>query len=135
MDKYIRLTERCGNGICIKETSKNDNKSIWNAIERLAELEDKLEDGRLWEAKYLEPRPHPFECAERWAELWYEANCQLNALKDKIENGTLIELPRIIHPNRMEWYVQYQYPNGVIQYYICFSEAEAEAKLKELKGE
>ena len=91
MDKYIRLTERSSNGICIKETSTNDNMSIWNAIERLADLED------------------------------------------KIENGTLIGLPRIIHPNRMEWYVQYQYPNGVIQYYICFSKPEANAKLKELK--
>lgn len=60
---------------------------------------------------------------------------KLAELEDEIENGTLVELPRIIHPNRMEWYVQYQYPNGVIQYYICFSEPEAEAKLRELKGE
>ena len=58
---------------------------------------------------------------------------RLAELEDKIENGTLIGLPRIIHPNRMEWYVQYQYPNGVIQYYICFSKPEANAKLKELK--
>lgn len=64
---------------------------------RLQELEDKLEDGRLWEAKYLEPRPHPYECAERWGELWFEANCELNALKDKIENGTLVELPRKVN--------------------------------------
>ena len=60
---------------------------------------------------------------------------RLQELEDKIENGTLIDMPRIIHPNKAEWYVQYQYPSGVIQYYICFSEAEAEAKLKELKGE
>ena len=44
---YKRLTERVGKGICVKETSTNDNKSIWNAIERLAELEDKIENGTL----------------------------------------------------------------------------------------
>ena len=58
---------------------------------------------------------------------------RLAELEDKIENGTLVEFPRVIHPNRAEWFVQYQYPNGVIQYYICYSEAEAEAKLRELK--
>lgn len=59
----------------------------------------------------------------------------LAEVEDKIENGTLVEFPRVIHPNRAEWFVQYQYPNGVIQYHICFSEAEAQAKLRELKGE
>ena len=49
MKEYKRLTERAGKGICIKETSTNDNKSIWNAIERLAELEDKIENGTLIE--------------------------------------------------------------------------------------
>ena len=33
--KYERLTERVGRGVCVKETSTNDNMSIWNAIERL----------------------------------------------------------------------------------------------------
>lgn len=72
----------------------NDNEMFLSgeAVDRLAELEDKLEDGRLWEAKYLEPRPNPFECAERWGELWFEANSKLNELKEKIENGTLVEL-------------------------------------------
>ena len=60
---------------------------------------------------------------------------RLCELENKIENGTLIDMPRIIHPNKAEWYVQYQYPSGVIQYYICFSEAEAKKKLKELNGE
>lgn len=46
---YKRLTERSGNGISIKETSTNDRVSIWNAIERLAELEDKIENGTLIE--------------------------------------------------------------------------------------
>ena len=46
---YKRFTERVGKGIAVKETSTNDNKSIWNAIERLAELEDKIENGTLIE--------------------------------------------------------------------------------------
>ena len=46
---YKRLTERIGKGVAIKETSTNDNKSIWNAIERLAELEDKIEQGKMLE--------------------------------------------------------------------------------------
>ena len=60
---------------------------------------------------------------------------RLAELEDKIENGTLIDMPRIIHPNKTEWHVQYQCSSGVIQYYICFSEAEAEDLIKELKGE
>lgn len=50
--EYERLTERVGKGIAIKETSTNDNRSIWNAIERLAELEDKIEQGTLKEMNY-----------------------------------------------------------------------------------
>lgn len=50
MNNYKRLTERNGkNGIGIKETSTNTNLSIWNAIERLAELEDKIENKTLIE--------------------------------------------------------------------------------------
>ena len=50
MNNYKRLTERSGkSGIGIKETSTNTNLSIWNAIERLADLEDKIEDGTLIE--------------------------------------------------------------------------------------
>ena len=50
--EYERLTERVGKGVAIKETSTNDNRSIWNAIERLAELEDKIENGTLVELGY-----------------------------------------------------------------------------------
>lgn len=93
MSDYKRLTERSGNGIAIKDTSTNDNKSIWNAIERLAELEDMIDDGRLWFTPSNGLRPNPYECAKRWEELWYEIRVQYNDLKNKIENGTLIELP------------------------------------------
>lgn len=51
MKEYKRLTERVGKGISVKATSTNDNKSIWNAIERLAELEDKIENGTLIELR------------------------------------------------------------------------------------
>lgn len=47
--KYERFTCRTGKGIAVKETSFNDNRSIFNAIERLAELEDKIEQGTLIE--------------------------------------------------------------------------------------
>ena len=46
---YNRITEKVGKSIVIRETSTNDNKSIWNAIVRLAELEDKIENGTLVE--------------------------------------------------------------------------------------
>ena len=46
---YTRYTERVGKGVAIRQTSKNDNLSIWNAIDRLAELEDKIEQGNLIE--------------------------------------------------------------------------------------
>ena len=58
---------------------------------------------------------------------------RLGELEEKIENGTLVELPRIIHPNEQEWFVQYQYESGIIDCNIFYSEAEAEAKLKELQ--
>ena len=56
---------------------------------------------------------------------------RLAELEDKIENGTLVELPRIIHPNEQEWFVQYQYESGIINCNVFYSEAEA--KLKELR--
>lgn len=58
---------------------------------------------------------------------------RLGELEDKIESGTLVELPRIIHPNEQEWFVQYQYESGIINCNVFYSEAEAEAKLKELQ--
>lgn len=58
---------------------------------------------------------------------------RLGELEEKIENGTLVELPRIIHPNEQEWFVQYQYKSGIIDCNVFYSEAEAEAKLKELR--
>ena len=47
--KYERLTKRTEKGVVILPTSQDEFRSIWNAIERLAELEDKIENGTLIE--------------------------------------------------------------------------------------
>ena len=44
-----------------------------------------------------------------------------------------VGLPRIIHPNTYEWFVQYQNKYGLIFDEIFYSERAAEARLKELK--
>lgn len=44
-----------------------------------------------------------------------------------------VELPRIIHPNKAEWHIQYQYESGIIDSKIKFSIEAAEACLKEIK--
>lgn len=60
---------------------------------------------------------------------------RLYELENKIEAGTLVEFPRIIHPNKKEWFVQFQYESGIIDNWnVYFSEAEAEKKLEELKN-
>ena len=56
-------------------------------------------------------------------------NAELRARLEKA-----VELPRIIHPNPVEWHIQYQYESGIIDSDIRFSEAKAEARLKELQG-
>lgn len=45
-----------------------------------------------------------------------------------------VELPRIVHPNVNEWFVQYQNKYGLIFDNIFYSERAAEARLKELQG-
>ena len=60
---------------------------------------------------------------------------RLYDLEEKIENGTLIELPRIIHPNPLEWFVQFEYETGIIDYNIFRSEEKAQKRLEELKND
>lgn len=55
------------------------------------------------------------------------------ALRDRLKNA--VELPRIIHPNKNEWFIQYQLKSGIIDYSIRYSKEAAEARLAELKGE
>ena len=69
-------------------------------------------------------------------------NAELRATLSKMETvekelrarlETAVELPRIIHPNEYEWFVQYQNKYGLIFDEIFYSERAAEARLKELK--
>lgn len=43
-----------------------------------------------------------------------------------------ITLPRIIHPNPLEWFVQFEYTTGIIDREIFYSEEKAQKRLKEL---
>ena len=54
-------------------------------------------------------------------------------LRERLEKA--VELPRIIHPNKNEWFIQYQLKSGIIDYNIRYSKEAAEARLAELKGE
>ena len=65
--EYERFTERVGKSICIKETSSNDNRSIWNAIERLAKLEDKIENAQKVEIYYKPPFETKYAIIEYYA--------------------------------------------------------------------
>ena len=60
---------------------------------------------------------------------------RLGELEDKIENRTLIMLPRIIHPNEKEWFVQFQYESGIIDCNVFYSKAEAEKRLEEIRND
>ncbi len=119
MMKYERFTSRVGNGISVKETSFNDNKSIFNAIDRLAELEDKIEQGTLIELPckvgdtvYLVHRDEPIiEC---WALTQFsveEAGIWLHIRNEKL-------LSTVIHSKSRG---------------VCFTREEAEKRLKELQ--
>lgn len=59
---------------------------------------------------------------------------RLYDIEEKIENGTLVEFPRIIHPNKKEWFVQFQYECGGIDNYVYYTEAEAKKKLEEIRN-
>lgn len=67
-----------------------------------------------------------------WFSIAGDYKAENAALRKRLEKA--VELPRIIHPNPVEWHIQYQYESGIITEDIRFSEAEAEARLKELQG-
>lgn len=56
-------------------------------------------------------------------------NAELRARLEKA-----VELPRIVHPNANEWFVQYQNEYGLIFDEVFYSQRAAEARLKELQG-
>lgn len=66
---------------------------------------------------------------------------RLAELEDKIESGKLVEFPRIVETARgIEWAVEYLYKspfsNGAyVAKIFCGTKQDAEARLKELRGE
>ena len=129
MKEYKRLTERSGKSICIKQTSTNDNKSIWNAIERLAELEDKIENGtlkkvvRCKDCVYFQPDFVEMENKERRP-----------YTKEEIKNGKFVTMEKGINcGSRCErfWYWgKNHYPVWFNENDFC-SYGKRKAKLKE----
>lgn len=51
------------------------------------------------------------------------------------EKSVFIELPRVVHPNEREWFVQYQYETGILDSEVYYSETEAQKRLEELRNE
>ena len=72
MSKYKRLTTKCKAGIGLTETSGNIVKDYEKVVNRLAELEDKIENGTLVE--------FPFCVFDKKKNK--EANCYKIALKE-----------------------------------------------------
>lgn len=54
--------------------------------------------------------------------------------ENEIGKSTIIELPRIIHPNEQEWFVQYQYETGIFGSEVYYSETEAQKRLEGIKN-
>lgn len=84
--------------------------------------------------------PREFEANEEHTEWGMYRNKEIEklqaenaALRERLEKA--VELPRIIHPNEMEWHIQYQNEYGIIHSGIRYSKEAAEARLAELKGE
>lgn len=117
MSDYRRLTERSGNGIAIKDTSTNDNKSIWNAIDRLAELEDKIENGTLHEL--------PCKVGDK---VWWVNQYSPRPRIEEYEVSTIT----IGKDNKIYIGVEYGYFTFKVDE-LYFTKDQAEARLKELQ--
>ena len=99
---------------------------------RLAEIEDKIESGEIDYVAYKDKEIARLtvENAELRATLSKMETVE-KELRERLEKA--VELPRIIHPNEYEWFVQYQNKYGLIFDEIFYSERAAEARLKEIK--
>jgi hypothetical protein len=60
---------------------------------------------------------------------------RLAELEDKIENGTLVELPFMRQRNNGQWEIIYIDENGYTSVRAFTNKAEAEKRLEELRGE
>lgn len=128
MSEYKRLTERVGKSICIKETSTNDNRSIWNAIERLAELEDKIENGTLIEL--------PCKVGDTVYMIWIDRLDENNAPIHKIQSGNIFAIQLESKEGNLDIWLRVEFGltyccRRIKDFYL--TEAEAETKLRELK--
>lgn len=121
MSDYKRITERSGKGIAIKETSTNDNMSIWNAIERLAELEDKIENKTLIEL--------PCKIGDTAYCIYNNGECDYWIEEELVHDFILA--------NDGEIYIitECRMIGKFYKYAVFTTKAEAEAKLRALKGE
>ena len=117
MKKYERLTERIGKGICIKETSTNDNKSIWNAIERLAELEDDLESGKMIRL--------PCKVGDKLYSIPFDNS---KIFEHKVKGFRIIAISENKQSNYIETDIGFLFGENAF-----LTKAEAEKKLKELQ--
>ncbi len=77
--------------------------------------------------KYWKDRAKEYEYRAEMAEV---ENAELKARLEKA-----VELPRIVHPNPNEWFVQYEMKSGLLDYLIFYSKQAAEACLAELREE
>ena len=108
MKKYKRFTERLPNGVCRVKCNEH--------CENFKDSQERMCDA--------------------YQECDIAAVGYLAELEDKIENGTLIELPCLYHDCFGDWKV-YFYSNRFksIDSYTFDSKEKAEAKLKELQNE
>lgn len=129
MKEYKRFTERVGKSISIKETSTNDNRSIWNALERLAELEDKIEDGTIIELPCKVGETVYFLVAQGKLGTINTTGKLIERTVDKIIfNGEKIEI--CSERKTDDDCILYGYLGDI----VFLTKAEAEKKLAELKG-
>ena len=76
------------------------------------------------------------DCEYSCGSLHLEVIKRLGELEDKIENGTLIELPRMFRDlSNLGWYVEWLDETGCAIHCHFQDKAEAEKKLKERQNE
>lgn len=127
MKDYKRLTKRNNDG-----TVSIDKNQFNDKIKKDEEKEQKSENATEWASNFIKRLARAGEnamvCCERLAEL-----------EDKIERGTLVELPRMVRRVDMasgceDYLVQWENESGKIKNRIYLTEKSAKAKLRELQG-
>ena len=117
--KYERLTIKRENGFATAR-----NTTLQRLIDRLAELEDKIERG---EIDYI---------ADKDKEL-ARLTAENAALHDRLKKAVELPLLQTIRGNKLPYEVAYKDNNGriIVTKYRRWQKKQAEARLKELKEE